>query len=153
MSMLATLCQSSYDLGRLVQYRQDISIPVWYAPSFVVAIHSPSLSLIPTSRFRQCIMKKIGNVYFITAVAVVGGGLFGFDTSSMSAIITTQAYLCYFQQGAKAADGKCTGPTSSVQGGITASMAAGSWLGALCSGFVCDRFGRKKAIQVSAVIW
>lgn len=34
----------------------------------------------------------------ITAVAVIGGGLFGFDISSMSAIISTPPYLCYFNQ-------------------------------------------------------
>lgn len=32
-------------------------------------------------------MYTIGNVYIIAAVAVIGGGLFGFDISSMSAII------------------------------------------------------------------
>lgn len=71
----------------------------------------------------------------------------------MSAIIATQQYLCYFQQGPKAADGKCTGPSSSVQGGITASMSAGSWLGALLSGFISDRLGRKSAIQIASVLW
>jgi hypothetical protein len=60
----------------------------------------------------------IGNVYAIAAVAVVGGGLFGFDISSMSAIISTPAYLCYFNQGPLqlATDGKCSGPRASVQG-------------------------------------
>ena len=28
----------------------------------------------------------IGNIYLIAAIAVVGGGLFGFDISSMSAM-------------------------------------------------------------------
>jgi hypothetical protein len=28
----------------------------------------------------------IGNIYFITTIAVIGGGLFGFDISSMSAM-------------------------------------------------------------------
>jgi hypothetical protein len=41
------------------------------------------------------IMYKIGNIYFITAIAVIGGGLFGFDISSMSAIIGTQQYKWY----------------------------------------------------------
>lgn len=60
-------------------------------------------------------MMMIGNVYFIAAVAVVGGALFGFDISSMSAIISTDAYLCYFDQGGLV-DGICTGPTADVQG-------------------------------------
>jgi len=60
----------------------------------------------------------VGNVYVIAAVAVVGGALFGFDISSMSAIISTDAYLCYFNQGPLylESDGKCSGPTPDVQG-------------------------------------
>jgi hypothetical protein len=36
---------------------------------------------------RVTAMYTVGNVYIIAAVAVIGGGLFGFDISSMSAII------------------------------------------------------------------
>lgn len=32
-------------------------------------------------------MYTVGNIYIIAAVAVIGGGLFGFDISAMSAII------------------------------------------------------------------
>lgn len=46
---------------------------------------------------------------------MVGGGLFGFDISSMSAIISTQPYLCYFNQGDDPRN--CSGPRASVQGG------------------------------------
>ena len=67
----------------------------------------------------------------------------------MSAILGTNQYKCYFNQGSV----PCAGPTSSVQGGITASMAGGSWLAALFSGFVSDIFGRKKAIMLGAIIW
>ena len=72
----------------------------------------------------------IGNIYFIAAIAVVGGGLFGFDIASMSAIIPTDQYKCYFNQGSE----PCKGPKSDVQGGITASMPGGSYVGALASG-------------------
>ena len=98
----------------------------------------------------------IGNIYVIAAIAVFGGGLFGFDISSMSAIIGTEAYLCYFNQGnVKIVDGKrqCPGPHADVQGGITASMAGGSWLGALVSGFLSDILGRKTSIQIGSIIW
>jgi hypothetical protein len=100
-------------------------------------------------------MYVVGNIYVIAAVAVIGGGLFGFDISSMSAIISTNPYLCYFNQGPLywVPDGKCSGPTASVQGGITASMPGGSFVGALISGFLSDILGRKKSIQVGAVIW
>lgn len=72
----------------------------------------------------------------------------------MSAIISIPAYKCYFQSGPIPDDhSQCTGPSSSVQGGITAAMPGGSWLGALCSGFLSDMFGRKKSIMIGAVIW
>ncbi|KAL8950837.1 MAG: hypothetical protein Q9222_003158 [Ikaeria aurantiellina] len=96
----------------------------------------------------------IGNIYAIAAVAVIGGGLFGFDISSMSAILSIPQYKCYFQSGPIPDDhSQCTGPNASVQGGITAAMPGGSWLGALCSGFISDMFGRKKAIMIGSVIW
>ncbi|KAL9109810.1 MAG: hypothetical protein Q9227_005513 [Pyrenula ochraceoflavens] len=94
---------------------------------------------------------QIGNVYFIAAIAVIGGGLFGFDIASMSAIIATDQYLCYFNQGNDPKN--CSGPTADVQGGITAAMPGGSWLGALASGFMSDKLGRKRSIQVGSVIW
>lgn len=79
----------------------------------------------------------------VRAISVLGGALFGFDISSMSAIIGTDTYQNYF------------GPniSSDVQGGITASMPGGSFVGALCSGFISDKLGRKIAIQIGAVIW
>ncbi|KAK2773802.1 hypothetical protein FQN52_004511 [Onygenales sp. PD_12] len=93
-----------------------------------------------------------GNIYLIAAVSVIGGGLFGFDISSMSAIIGTDNYLCYFNQPPEGST-ECHGPRPDVQGGITASMAGGSWLGALTSGFLSDIFGRKKSIMIGAIIW
>ncbi|KAJ5987741.1 Hexose transporter [Penicillium waksmanii] len=105
-------------------------------------------------------MMVIGNIYVIASVAVVGGGLFGFDIASMSAQLTENSYKCYFNQGPNGPpfsydnpEKGCSGPRSLVQGGITASMAAGSWLGALISGFVSDILGRKYAIMSGCVIW
>jgi len=92
----------------------------------------------------------IGNIYFIAAIAVIGGGLFGFDISSMSAIIDTEGYKCYFNQDP---DRECIGPHPSVQGGVVAAMPAGSWLGALVSGYITDKIGRKKSVLVGACIW
>lgn len=116
-------------------------------------------------------MYTISNIYVIAAVAVIGGGLFGFDISSMSAILGmgplltylpgrklisipgTQAYKCYFNQGSVNDAGECQGPSADVQGGITAAMTAGSWLGALISGYVSDIMGRRYAIMIGASIW
>lgn len=96
---------------------------------------------------------NIGNIYFIAAIAVIGGGLFGFDISSMSAVLSTQPYLCYFNQLGFNDHGECLGPRPEVQGGVTAAMPGGSWLGALCSGFVSDKFGRKTSIQLGSIVW
>ncbi len=98
----------------------------------------------------------IGNIYVIAGVAVTGGALFGFDISSLSAQLAMQSYLCYFNDGP---DGppfnneKCSGPKSLTQGGITAAMAGGSWVGALCSGPLSDRMGRKKSIMIGCIFW
>ncbi|KAK3720183.1 high affinity glucose transporter [Vermiconidia calcicola] len=97
-------------------------------------------------------MFQVGNIYVIAAVAVIGGGLFGFDISSMSAIIGTAAYKCYFNQSG-VENGNCGGPTAGTQGGITAAMPGGSWVGALASGFISDIFGRKKAIMIGCIVW
>jgi MFS family permease len=99
----------------------------------------------------------VGNIYIIAAVAVVGCGLFGFDISSMSAQLSENAYNCYFNQGPHGPPFdnvlNCSGPQSLVQGGITASMAGGSWLGALISGILSDRIGRKTSIQIGCIVW
>lgn len=71
----------------------------------------------------------------------------------MSAIISTQPYLCQFNQRGHDPNGLCLGPTDDVQGGITAAMPGGSWLGALVSGIVSDMFGRKRSIQIGSIIW
>lgn len=68
--------------------------------------------------------------------------LFGFDISSMSGVIGTQAYKRYFNN-----------PDSSAQGAIVASMPFGSFIGALSSSFLADRFSRRTAIQISCIIW
>ncbi|CAG8890336.1 unnamed protein product [Penicillium egyptiacum] len=96
---------------------------------------------------------KITNIYVITTVAVIGGALFGFDIASMSAILGTSQYKCFFNQHGTNAEGACGGPTSANQGGISAAMPGGSWVGALVSGFITDYLGRRGAIQSGSVIW
>ncbi|KAE8369965.1 general substrate transporter [Aspergillus caelatus] len=99
----------------------------------------------------------VGNIYVIAGIAVVGGALFGFDISSMSAQLNENSYKCYFNQGPQGPpftdDPDCSGPESLVQGGITASMSAGSWLGALISGPLSDRIGRKTSIMAACSLW
>jgi MFS family permease len=68
--------------------------------------------------------------------------LFGFDISSMSGVIGTEAYLRYFDR-----------PEGVRQGAITAAMPLGSLFGALGSSFIADRLSRRAAIQIGAAIF
>ncbi|KAL2865320.1 sugar porter family MFS transporter [Aspergillus lucknowensis] len=87
-------------------------------------------------------MYRISNVYVLAAFGTIGGALFGFDVSSMSAWIGTDQYLEYFNH-----------PDSNLQGGITASMSAGSFAGAIAAGFVADHLGRRWSLMIASVIW
>jgi MFS family permease len=60
----------------------------------------------------------------------------------MSGVLGTRAYKNYFHN-----------PVSYGQGGITASMPAGSFFGALASSFIADKFSRRAAIQISGLIF
>ena len=103
-------------------------------------------------------MYQIANIYVIASISVVGGALFGFDISSMSAELNEHSYNCYFKPDSVQFhdDGTlagCAGLSSIHQGGVTAAMPAGSWLGALISGFISDRIGRKYSIIIGCWIW
>jgi MFS family permease len=71
----------------------------------------------------------------------------------MSAIISTQPYLCQFNQRGFDDTGRCLGPTDSTQGGITAAMPGGSLIGAIASGHLSDSLGRNRAIQIGSLFW
>ncbi|KAM3424810.1 hypothetical protein BST61_g6791 [Cercospora zeina] len=85
---------------------------------------------------------KTYNTYFVAFVATVGGMLFGFDISSMSAIIGTDQYEEYFDY-----------PAGIRQGAIGSALAAGSVVGSIIAGPISDSLGRKKAIFVAALFW
>ena len=84
----------------------------------------------------------MSNIYVLAGYGTIGGALFGFDISSMSAWIGTDQYMEYFNH-----------PNSNLQGGITASMSAGSFVGALAAGFLSDKIGRRYSLMVASVIW
>ncbi|KAL0943323.1 sugar transporter [Colletotrichum truncatum] len=87
-------------------------------------------------------MYRIWNIYALAAFGTIGGMLFGFDISSMSAWIGADQYMDYFNH-----------PSSTLQGGITASMSGGSLVGALIAGFLADHWGRRGALMLASVIW
>ncbi|KAF1837593.1 general substrate transporter [Decorospora gaudefroyi] len=85
---------------------------------------------------------KIYNVYFLAIVATMGGMLFGFDISSMSAIIGTDQYLNYFDN-----------PSGIEQGAIGSALAAGSVVGSIMAGPISDKFGRRDALLFACLWW
>lgn len=85
---------------------------------------------------------KIYNTYFVAAIATVGGMLFGFDISSMSAIIGTSQYITYFND-----------PHGVVQGAIGSALAAGSVVGSLMAGPLSNRIGRRDAVFCACFFW
>ncbi|KAJ9647634.1 hypothetical protein H2204_000264 [Knufia peltigerae] len=85
---------------------------------------------------------KIYNTYFVAFVATVGGMLFGFDISSMSAIIGTKQYNAYFNK-----------PAGVTQGAIGSALAAGSIVGSIIAGPVSDKIGRRDSIMFACLWW
>jgi MFS family permease len=77
---------------------------------------------------------KTYNVYFLAIISTVGGMLFGFDISSMSAIVGTNQYLDYFDN-----------PAGAYQGAIGSALAAGSVVGCVIAGPISDKIGRRDA--------
>lgn len=67
---------------------------------------------------------------------------FGFDISSISAIVVTDQYIDYYNN-----------PSGVVQGAIGSALAAGSVLGSAVAGPLSDRFGRRDSIFASCTFW
>jgi MFS family permease len=67
---------------------------------------------------------------------------FGFDISSMSAIIGTQQYVNYFNN-----------PVGVTQGGIGAGLAGGLVIGAIMAGPVSDKLCRRDSIFFACLWW
>ncbi|KAF2745447.1 general substrate transporter [Sporormia fimetaria CBS 119925] len=87
-------------------------------------------------------LPKIYNVYFLAIIATMGGMLFGFDISSMSAIIGTSQYRNYFNN-----------PNGVAQGAIGSALAAGSVVGSIMAGPVSDYMGRRNSLMFSCIFW
>ncbi|KAI9688275.1 MAG: hypothetical protein M1820_010303 [Bogoriella megaspora] len=85
---------------------------------------------------------KCYNTYFLAIVSTIGGMLFGFDISSMSAIVGTNQYLWYFNN-----------PHGVTQGAIGSSLAAGSVIGSLIAGPISDKIGRRDSIAFACLWW
>ncbi|KXJ95313.1 general substrate transporter [Microdochium bolleyi] len=87
-------------------------------------------------------LPKITRPFFIALVATVGGMLFGFDISSIAALINSEQYIEFFDN-----------PSGVIQGAIGSSMAAGSVIGSLMAGPISDRIGRRDSIMFGCMWW
>jgi MFS family permease len=87
-------------------------------------------------------LPKIYNTYFVAFIATVGGMLFGFDISSMSAIIGTEQYNAYFNK-----------PAGVTQGAIGSALAAGSVVGSIIAGPVSNKIGRRDSVMFACLWW
>jgi MFS transporter, SP family, arabinose:H+ symporter len=88
---------------------------------------------------KQTMNQNMGYVIFLSTVAALGGFLFGYDTAVISGTIdqvTAQFQLDVIQQG-----------------WFVGCALVGSIFGVAVAGVLCDRFGRKKSMILSAVLF
>ncbi|KAI7087229.1 general substrate transporter [Hortaea werneckii] len=86
-------------------------------------------------------MGKVYNI-LLAAFAATGSFLFGYDSGVMTDVIASPNFLNYFS----------TDKTSSTIGAINSTFSGGAVFGALMGGLTMDRLGRKKTVQIGAVI-
>ena len=77
-----------------------------------------------------------------TLLAADNDNSFGFDISSMSAIVGTKQYVEYFSD-----------PHGIIQGAIGSALAAGSVVGSLMAGPISDKWGRRDSIFFACFWW
>ncbi|ODQ83089.1 hypothetical protein BABINDRAFT_31609 [Babjeviella inositovora NRRL Y-12698] len=85
---------------------------------------------------------KTYNIYVIATISTLSGLMFGFDISSVSSFVSQEHYLKFFNH-----------PSAIAQGGITAAMSGGSFLGSLASAFTSDTLGRRISMTLCSFFW
>lgn len=82
-------------------------------------------------------------VYLYGIAPVTGGLAFGYDTGSVSGVLTMKQFITYMGH-----------PSNFTQGGITASIQAGAFVGSLVTGWqLADRLGRRKSLLLGSLIF
>ena len=93
----------------------------------------------PTSNLPAAPAVNMGIVYLLTAIAALGGLLFGYDTAVISGAI---GFLqVKFEL------------TAAMKGWAASSAIIGCIFGALFAGYMSDRFGRKKILILTAFLF
>lgn len=82
---------------------------------------------------------NMGYMFFLSLVAAIGGLLFGYDTAVISGTITQVTYQFSLD--------------TLEQGWYVGCALVGSVIGVACAGVLTDRFGRKKVMILSALLF
>ncbi|CAN6674855.1 hexose transporter Hxt17p [Trichomonascus vanleenenianus] len=82
-------------------------------------------------------------LYMYGIAPTLGGYAFGYDTGSISGILTMDQFNEYFNH-----------PSNGLQGGITSSIQAGAFVGSLLTGlFIADQLGRRWTLIIGASVF
>jgi SP family myo-inositol transporter-like MFS transporter 13 len=81
-------------------------------------------------------------VWLVAAAASIAGGLFGYDTGIISAVLVNLG-----------TDLDHRIMTSSEKEAITSLCSAGAFFGAIAAGLTADKFGRKTSVYVGCVLF
>ncbi|KAJ5519304.1 Major facilitator superfamily domain general substrate transporter [Penicillium expansum] len=86
----------------------------------------------------------MGKIYTIglATFAATGSFLFGYDSGVMTDVIASPNFLNFFN----------TTKASTIIGAINSTFSGGAAIGALMAGLTIDRFGRRRTIQLGALL-
>ncbi|KAG1779001.1 general substrate transporter [Suillus placidus] len=93
-------------------------------------------------------ISRYRNAYTIALSASMGSIFFGWDTGLMGGILTLKSFQSYFGINNMSASAK-----ANFNGNIVSIMQAGAFFGVLSTGWVSSRFGRKRSLIASGVIY
>lgn len=83
-----------------------------------------------------------GFVYRASAMAAIGGFLFGYDLGVISGVLVTDSFNAFFR------------PMSAMKQGLIVSMLMlGCFVGSLASGVTTERIGRKRTILAASAVF
>lgn len=93
-------------------------------------------------------ISRYRNAYTIALSASMGSIFFGWDTGLMGGILTLKSFQSYFGINNMSASAQ-----ANFNGNIVSILQAGAFFGVLSTGWVSSRFGRKRSLIASGVIY